>query len=244
MKINHLAFYRLERELHYCKWVVDRPIGPGGLRMRLKWLLLLLPIFLCAALPAQADLLPPQAGQDYVWVNGSYSSVSNGFAIGPYGGSLNGSPSQFYCVDFKDEISGNTGWYANATGLTSSSGYGQTLEKNGTTYLQMAWLITQMTGTSNKTLQAQYQWSIWYLSLGSILNSFDNPYGTDAYWAQQASKAVQGGFSVSGWSILTPTGGYGQEFILPGPGAATPEPTTFVLLSAGLVALLALGRRK
>ena len=205
--------------------------------MRLKWLLLLLPIFLCAAPPAKAD-------QNYVWVNGSYSSVSNGFAIGPYGGSVNGSPSQFYCVDFKDEISGNTGWYANVTGLTNSSGYGQTLEKNGTTYLKMAWLITQMMGTSNKTLQAQYQWSIWYLSLGSILNSVDNPYGTDAYWAQQAGNAVQGGFSVSGWAILTPTGSYGQEFILPGPGAATPEPATFVLLSAGLVALLALGRKK
>ncbi len=205
--------------------------------MRLKWLLLLLPTFLCAALPAKAD-------QNYVWVNGSYSSVSNGFAIGPYGGSLNGSPSQFYCVDFKDQISGNTGWYANVTGLTSSSGYGQTLEKNGTTYLKMAWLISQMMGTSNKTLQAQYQWSIWYLSLGSILNSVDNPYGTDAYWAQQAGNAVQGGFSVSGWAILTPTGSYGQEFILPGPGAAAPEPATFVLLSAGLVALLALGRKK
>src|SRR5439155_578789 len=129
LKIKHLRFGHVERKLQSCKWVVDRPIGPGGLPVRLKWLLLLLPIFLCAALPAKAD-------QDYVWVNGSYSSVSNGFAIGPYGGSVNGSPSQFYCVDFKDQISGNTGWSANVTGLTSSSGYGQTLEKNGTSYLK------------------------------------------------------------------------------------------------------------
>ncbi len=205
--------------------------------MRLKQLLWLLPMFLLTTLPVKADT-------DSVYVNGSYSSISNGYAVGPYGGLLNGTPTQFYCVDFKDQISGNSGWSANVTSLTSSSGYGQTLQKNGTFYLETAWLVTQMMGSSNKTLQAQYQWAIWYLSLGSILNSVDNPYGTDVYWAGLASSAVGGGFSVTGWEILTPKGGYGQEFLVPGPGAATPEPTTIVLLSAGLLAFLALSRKK
>src|SRR4029077_5924289 len=101
--------------------------------MRLKQLAWLLPMLLIAALPAKAD-------QDYVYVNGSYASISNGYAIGPYGGTLNGSPTQFYCVDFNDQIFGNTGWIANVTYLTSPTGYSNTLQGNQTFYLQAAWL--------------------------------------------------------------------------------------------------------
>lgn len=207
--------------------------------MRAKKLFMLLPLLLLAAMPAKAD-------QASVWVDGSFSSVSNGFGIGPYGGKLNGVATQFYCVDFNDQISGNTGWTANVTGLTNSTGYGKTLQGNQTFYLEAAWLITQMMNPKNsQALDAQFQWAIWYLSLTKAQQTAAFPdYSTDLYWDQQALNAVKAGFSVSGWEILTPMYGYGQEFIVPGPGAATPEPSTIVLLLAGLAAFAVLARRK
>jgi hypothetical protein len=209
--------------------------------MRLKQLLWLLPLLLCVALPAKAD-------QEYVWVNGSYASINNGFAIGPYGGTLNGTPTNFYCVDFNDQISGNTGWKANVTSLISSSGYGNTHQGSSpsaqTFYLEMAWLVTQMMNPKNsKALDAQLQWAIWYLSLGKTDKSFTD-YKTDLSWDLKALSAVNGGFKVTGWEILTPAGSYGQEFIVPDIGAATPEPSTIVLLFAGLAAFLALAHKK
>jgi hypothetical protein len=208
--------------------------------MRFKRLLLLLPLFLVVVLPAKAD-------QDSVWVSGSYSSLSNGYGIGPYGGTLNGVATQFFCVDFNNQITGNTGWTANVTNLTSSTGYGQTLQGNQTFYLEAAWLITQMMNPKNsQAMDAQFQWAIWFLSLTKAQqNSLFPDYSTDLYWDQQAKNAVNAGFTASGWEILTPTGGYGQEFLVPGgPGAATPEPSTIVLLFAGLAAFLVLGRKK
>lgn len=193
-----------------------------------------------------ASSFSARADEVSVWVNGSYASVSNGFAIGPYGGSLNGTPTQFYCVDFNDEISGNSGWLANVTGLTSSS-YGSTLENSQTFYLEAAWLVTQMMNPKNsQATDAQIQWAIWYLSLKPSQQSssfFD--YATDLMWDQSALNAVQNGWSANGWEILTPIGGYGQEFLVPGgPGAATPEPSTIVLLIAGIAAFVLLAKKK
>ena len=119
--------------------------------MCFKRLLLLLPLFLVVAVSAKAD-------QDAVWVSGSYSSLSNGYGIGPYGGTLNGVTTQFFCVDFNNQITGNTGWTANVTNLTSSTGYGQTLQHNQTFYLEAAWLITQMMNPKNsQAMDAQFQ---------------------------------------------------------------------------------------
>jgi len=213
--------------------------------MRLRRLSWFLPILLLTALPAKAD-----SNSDYVWVNGSYTGISNGFAIGPYGGSITTSggvttPTQFFCVDFNDSIQGDTGWTANVTSL-SSSDFSKTLKDNQTFYLEAAWLITQMMHSpNNKALDAQLQWAIWFLSLTPAQQKgsfFDK--ASDILWDEKALSAVKGGFSAGGWEILTPTGGYGQEFMVPGPGAATPEPSTVVLLLAGMVVLIFLSQKK
>lgn len=204
----------------------------------MKRLLVLVLLILAAATAAKAD-------QDYVWVNGSYASVSNGYAIGPYGGSLNGTPTQFYCVDFNDEISGNTGWWANVTGLTSSS-YSNTLKNSQTFYLEAAWLVTQMMNPKNsQATDAQIQWAIWYLSLkpSQQTSSFYDQ-ASDILWDQKAQSAVQNGWTANGWEILTPIGGYGQEFLVPGGSVAAPEPSTIVLLLAGVAAFALLANKK
>ncbi len=207
--------------------------------MCLKRIFWLLPLIFLAALPAKAD-------QENVYVGDSYASISNGYAVGPYGGTLNGRPTQFFCVDFNHEISGNSGWVANVTGLTNPSGYGETFKGNQTFYLEAAWLVTQMMNPKNsQAVDAQLQWAIWFLSLPKWQKNSSFPeYWTDLSWDKKALDAVNGGFSVTGWEILTPVGDYGQEFLVPGPGAATPEPSAIVLLCAGLATFLVLVRKK
>lgn len=54
----------------------------------------------------------------------------------------------------------------------------------------------------------------------------------------EAQTAVADGFAPNNWDILTPTGSYGQEFLVdPPPPTNTPEPSSFVLLVIGLAGL-------
>ena len=203
-------------------------------RMKMGWLLGFL-LFFAASTKA-----------DSVYVNGSYAFADHGFGIGPYGGTLNGQSASFYCVDFVHQISGQTGWTAAVTGLPSTSGYGSTYQQSQTTYLEMAWLITQMispstwaslTGQSNQTVQAELQWTIWSLS---GLGGTTNPYPSwTTYFANNA--AANYGSVTGGWEILTPNpkGSYGQEFIV-----RTPEPGMLLLLCVGLAGLVAFSLKR
>ena len=222
---------------------------------RIRALLILAAVmFVC--LPAQADTAN-------VYVNGSYAFGSFGYGIGPYGGTLNGSAASFYCVDFSHDIFGQTGWTTTVTNLptTAGSSLPGTLLGSSTLYLDMAYMITQMMNASantslatsqKQTLEAEYQWAIWSLSLGSNPSAPFNPYGTNGTLVSQAQSAVNGGWAGSGWEILTPQGGtgysqygripgtYGQEFMV----LATPEPASMLLLATGLLAIAAVGLKK
>jgi hypothetical protein len=197
----------------------------------LKRLLWLLPILLLTAVTSKADTAS-------VYVNGSYAFASYGYGIGPYGGTLNGSANSFYCVDFNHDILGNTNWTANVASL-ANSGSGTRLN-NLTTYTEMAWMITQMMGTTNQTLQAEYQWAIWSLSVGNNSSSPHDYYGTNASLIAAAQNGIQGWNSSGNWEVLTPVGSYGQEFMV----RATPEPGSLLLFLAGLAAVAVLALRK
>jgi hypothetical protein len=206
----------------------------------LRRLLCLIPILLLTSIAANADTAQ-------VYVNGSYAFANNGFGIGPYGGTLNGTAASFYCVDFSHDIVGQTGWSATVTTLLSSSSLSSnaTLRNNPTLYSEMAWMITQMMATNNQTLQAEYQWTIW-----SLTGASSNPYASySADIISNAQSAVNGGWFANGWQILTPqtgtgypnkTGSYGQEFMV----FATPEPSSILLLLAGLAVFAVAALRK
>ena len=171
---------------------------------------------------------------DTVYVDGSYAFANGGYGIPPYGGTLNGQSEQFYCVDFSTTIWGGESWQVTVTSLTGSN-FSLTKLKNQTTYLEMAWLVTQMMSVGTQALKAMDQYAIWSFTGGP------NPYGTNNSLIAAALAAVQGGFTGAGWEILTPTGSAGQEFLI---FVGVPEPSQLVLLLVGLTVVAIAARKK
>jgi hypothetical protein len=193
------------------------------LQKRLGWILLLVALLLVVSGTAKADT---------VTVDGSYAFANNGLGIPPYGGTLNGQSQSFYCVDFSTPIWGGESWQVTITSLTGSN-FSLTRLGSQTTYLEMAWLITQMTGATNQLQKAMDQYAIWSFTGGP------NPYGSNSTLVAAALAAVQGGFTGQGWEILTPTGSAGQEFLV-----FVSEPTELLMFLIGLGVLLFAGARK
>lgn len=172
------------------------------------------------------------AKADTVYVDGSYAFANGGYGIPPYGGTLNGQSAQFFCVDFTTPIWGGESWQVTVTSLTGSN-FSLTKLKNQTSYLEMAWLITQMMNATTQLQKAMDQYAIWSFTGGP------NPYGANSTLVAAALAAVQGGFSGQGWEILTPTGSAGQEFLI---FVGVPEPAELLMLLIGL-AIVALATR-
>lgn len=173
------------------------------------------------------------AKADTVYVDGSYAFANGGYGIPPYGGTLNGQSEQFFCVDFSTPIWGGESWQVTVTSLTGSN-FSLTKLQNQTSYLEMAWLITQMMSSTSQLQKAMDQYAIWSFTGGP------NPYGSNSTLVAAALAAVQGGFSGQGWEILTPTGSAGQEFLI---FVGVPEPAELLMLMIGL-AIVALATRK
>jgi hypothetical protein len=206
--------------------------------------------FLLVAAVALASLAPSAYADSTVYFDGSYSFGNNGYGIPPYGGTLDGQPASFYCVDFSHDISGGTSWSALVTPVTPGGNYSGTylgspssptyLGSNaiaGNAYTVFAWILTQMGQTSDQTTLAEDQWAIWSVTDGGY-----DPYGTANALGifEQAEAAISAGYNGSGWEILTPDKGtYGQEFMV-----NTPEPAGILLLALGLGALMLLKRRQ
>lgn len=193
--------------------------------MRLKrfwWVVIL--IMLAAGSSAKADT---------VQVNGTYAFANNGYGIPPYGGTLNGQSAAFYCVDFSSTIQAGDTWTVWVTSLTGSN-FSATKLGNQTAYLEMAWLVSQMMGASTQLQQAKDQYAIWSFTGGP------NPYGTNSSIVAAALAAVNAGFTGQGFTILTPTGSKGQEFLI----FSVPEPAELVMMAIGFLMLGIVMRKK
>jgi len=179
-------------------------------------------------------VLPGATKADTVYVDGSVAFWNNGYGIPPYGGTLNGQQQQFFCVDFSTPIWAGESWTVTTTSLTGSN-FSATRLGNQTTYLEMAWLITQMMSTTNQLQKAMDQYAIWSFTGGP------NPYLTNGTLVAAALAAVKSGFSAAGWEILTPTGSAGQEFLI---FVGVPEPGETLMLMIGLGVLAFAPRKK
>jgi hypothetical protein len=178
-------------------------------------------------------ILGSTAKADTVQVNGTYAFASNGYGIPPYGGTLNGQSAAFYCVDFTTTIQAGDTWSVWVTSLTGSN-FSSTNLGNKTAYLEMAWLVTQMMGASTQLQQAKDQFAIWSFTGGP------NPYGTNGSLVSAALAAVNAGFTGQGFTILTPTGSKGQEFLI----FSVAEPAELLMLAIGLIMLGVVTRKK
>src|SRR6266851_7118553 len=170
-----------------------------------------------------------------VYFDGSYSFAdSNGYGIPPYGGTLNGQTESFYCVDFSHEIQAGQSWNVSIASLTGSS-FSSTRLGDQSTYMVMAYLITQMMSPGVTQLQkAADQYAIWSFSGGPA-----NPYGnTTAIITTALAGMKSSGFTGQEWEILTPTGSLGQEFLV-----YVPEPGALLLLVIGML-LIGITMRK
>src|ERR1700722_8183786 len=205
--------------------------------------------FLLVTAVALASLAPSAFADSTVYFDGSYSFGDNGYGIPPYGGTLDGQSTQFYCVDFSHDITAGMTWSAAVTPVTVGGGYSSTFLGNsssptyagsnanaGSDYLLFAYILTEMGQTTNQTTQAEDQWAIWSFTDGGY-----DPYGS-ANLASIIANAESNlsSFNPAGWEILTPDAGtYGQEFMI-----NTPEPSSMLLLALGLGALFMLNRRQ
>jgi hypothetical protein len=219
-------------------WRVSRKVLDRGESVKaLKKAYWVLPLLLLAASSVYAGSIPAN-----VYFSGGYAFADNGFGIPPYQGTLNGQSALFYCVDFSHEIYGNTSWSATVTGLNASNGaFSSTRLDNKKTYLEMAWLITHMNAVSNQTEKAEYQWAVWSFSGGK------DPFAGSDVLIGDALAAVSGGFGGKGWEILTPTGSYGQEFLVADQGpltTATPEPSGMLLFGTVMLGMAFALRKK
>jgi hypothetical protein len=200
-------------------------------------------ILFAAAVLSLLSFAPSAFADSFVTVDGSYAFGDNGYGIPPYGGTLNGQPAEFYCVDFTHDIAGGDSWLAIVTPVASSGSSSVPYLAGDTTdgvsdYLLFAWLITQMTQTTDQPTQAQDQWAIWSLTDGNY-----DPYGNQAsILSNAAAQLTAADFTGQGWDILTPDANcnqYGQEFLV-----RTPEPSSILLMGIGLCGLLFLKRRE
>jgi hypothetical protein len=190
--------------------------------------------FVVVAFALAIVIFPGAAKADTVYVDGSYAFANGGYGIPPYGGTLNGQSEAFYCVDFSTPIWGGESWQVTITNLAGSN-FSATKLGNQTSYLEMAWLITQMMSTTSQLQQAMDQYAIWSFTGGP------NPYGSNGSLVAAALAAVNAGFSGQGWEILTPTGSAGQEFLI---FVGVPEPAELVMLLIGLAVMVLASRRK
>lgn len=182
---------------------------------RFRWLFAILLLF---ASGAKADPI------NTVQVDGSAAFFVGNIGIPPYGGTLNNQGESFYCVDFSSPIKAWDTWNVYITSLSGPS-LSLTRLGNQTSYLEMAWLVTQMMGATTDDQKAGYQFAIWSFTGGPN-------YSTNSTLVAAALAAVQHGYNGQGWEILTPTGGMGQEFLI-----YVPEPSQLIMFVVGLLVL-------
>jgi hypothetical protein len=167
---------------------------------------------------------------------------SGGVYTYPYYFSINGGPSvPLMCDTFINHITQGESWTANVTSLLGGQGlFGSQLldyKAAGLIYL----------GVLNGTIDPNTgNWAVWNLfDNGVTTNTAVLNLDTTSLWLAAHSPAS----AFNGLVLYTPVGGrpgYGpQEFIGYNPGCVvTPEPTSLLFLSTGLLGIAAIVRRK
>lgn len=198
-------------------------------------------------------LSPLASSQTYLTLqDGGNNGVVGGIYVGPYDATLSTGPGapgtnvQIICDDFEHEVSPGQSWYANVTSVSSITNSTTGLVWSGHTaggsalgvgsfglqqgYDAMAFLATQLMGTTDKTMAGYLAYAIWAVFDAGAVHTWLNNHGAGSIWATVQSLAVgalNGTYSAgqfTGWEILTPIGGGNsppQEFFMYVPEGGT-----------------------
>ncbi|GLC25325.1 PEP-CTERM sorting domain-containing protein [Roseisolibacter agri] len=202
------------------------------------------------------------AAQTTVTYLGGTTAESDGYhLIGPFNGTLQTLPGSaqsitMFCIDVLNDVSIGDSWTGVLTSLADPAATLSTTRHAAasdptamTKYRTTAWLTTQF-GLHSSESWADIQHAIWNVWA-------PGQYAANAWDAAGASAAASGfaGFDFSNYWVLTDVTGVGQalggaqEFIVPGiggggTGSVVPEPSTYLLMATGMVALAGVARRR
>lgn len=193
------------------------------------------------------------------------STVALGVYVGPYNaqatsnGSLFAAGSLFkvYCVDYYNHISMNSAYTANVTNLQNGNMANTRFGAGELTDYRKAFYLTTLFSTTATSQWGDLHASIWSLLGGSPnvpngvfvtqANSWYSTTGVNADWSN-AYVLTDVNMSHGSNGQYYPGRGGVQEFVTGSFSLHTtnvvPEPSTYVLLGAGLVAVFGASRRK
>lgn len=203
------------------------------------------------------------AAQTTVTYLGSPVNASDGYhLVGPFDGTLQTLPGSaqsvtMFCIDVLNDVTIGESWTGVLTSLADPAATLSTTRHSVasdpmamTKYRTAAWLTSQF-GLQSSDTWADIQHAIWNVWA-------PGQYATNAWDAAGAAAATAGfaGFDFSSYWVLTDVTGVGQtlggaqEFIVPGgiggggTGSVVPEPSTYLLMATGMVALAGVARRR
>ena len=167
---------------------------------------------------------------------GTNGTQAFGIYVGPYYGTMNGTPVDLFCVDFANEVNSGQQWDANLTPISVVADFSDT--RYGTEpgalelYRQAAWLALQYASQPTSEY-ADIQATTWQLFNPAA------PAPSSSWWADQAlsnyASVDYGDFRiVTNVAPVQPTGQV-QEFLIRVTSSDVPEPTTELFGGLGLV---------
>ena len=202
------------------------------------------------------------AAQTTVTYLGSPTAAHDGtHLVGPFDAVLTTAPGSaqsvtMFCIDILNQVAIGDTWTGVLTSLADPAATLATTRHSAasdpmamTKYRTAAWLTSQF-GLQPAESWNDIQHAIWNVWA-------PGQYAANAWDAAGASAAAAGfaGFDFSSYAVLTDVTGIGQalggaqEFLVPGAGgggagSVVPEPSTYLLMATGMVALAGVARRR